>query len=118
MIPGLMVLTLAPRLPHRTASAITRSRRLLALGSQGCDGSGRYDNLLVRYDLDTRRVVSTLPLDLPVEPFGLDVDRSGRHVLIAVAGKPNDQHPATVYVIRDGHPQSVPFPGDCWQAEW
>jgi len=93
-------------------------RRLLALGSQGCDGSGRYDNVLVRYDLETRQVVSTLPLGLPVEPFGLDVDRSGRHVLIAVAGKPNDQHPATVYVIRDGRPQSVPFPGDCWQADW
>jgi hypothetical protein len=46
------------------------------------------------------------------------VDRSGRHVLIAVAGKPNDQHPATVYVIRDGRPRSVPFPGDCWQADW
>jgi hypothetical protein len=94
------------------------SRRLLALGSQGCDGSGRYDNLLVRYDLATRQVVSTDPLGLPVEPFGLDVDRSGRHVLIAVAGKPNDQHPATVYVIRDGRPQSVPFAGDCWQADW
>jgi hypothetical protein len=93
-------------------------RRLLALGSQGCDGSGGYDNLLVRYDLETRQVVSTDPLGLPVEPFGLDVDRSGRHVLIAVAGKPNDQHPATVYVIRDGRPQPVPFAGDCWQADW
>jgi hypothetical protein len=93
------------------------SRRLLALGSQGC-GGGTYDNLLVRYDLETRQVVSTVPLDLPVEPFSLDVDRSGRHVLIAAAGKPNDQHPATVYVIRDGHPQRVPFRGDCWQADW
>jgi DNA-binding beta-propeller fold protein YncE len=93
-------------------------RRLLALGSQGCDGSGRYDNLLVRFDLETRQVVSTLPLGLPVEPFGLDVDRSGRHVLIAVAGKPNDQHPATVYVIRNSRPQRVPFPDDCWQADW
>jgi hypothetical protein len=93
-------------------------QRLLALGSQGCNGSGGYDNLLVRYDLETRQVATTLPLGLPVEPFGLDVDRSGRHVLIAVAGKPNDQHPATVYVIRDGRPQSVPFPGDCWQADW
>jgi hypothetical protein len=63
-------------------------------------------------------VVSTVPLGLPVEPFSLDVDRSGRHVLIAVAGKPNDQHPATVYVIRDGRPQRVPFRGDCWQADW
>ena len=93
------------------------SRRLLALTSQGC-GGGTYDNLLVRYDLETRRVVSTVPLGLPVEPFSLDVDRSGRHVLLAVAGKPNDQHPATVYVIRDGHPQRVPFRGDCWQADW
>jgi hypothetical protein len=93
------------------------SRRLLALTSQGC-GGGTYDNLLVRYDLETRQVVSTVPLGLPVEPFSLDVDRSGRHVLIAVAGKPNDQHPATVYVIRDGRPQRVPFRGDCWQADW
>jgi hypothetical protein len=92
-------------------------RRLLALGSQGC-GSGRYDNLLVRYDLETRQVVSTLPLRLPVEPFSLDVDRSGRHVLIAVAGKPDDQHPATVYIVRDGRPLRVPFRGDCWQADW
>jgi hypothetical protein len=92
--------------------------RLLVLTGQGCDGSGRYDNLLARYDLDTRQVLSATPLGLPVEPFSLDVDRSGRHVLIAAAGKPNDQHPATVYVIRDGQPRSVPFPGDCWQADW
>jgi DNA-binding beta-propeller fold protein YncE len=93
-------------------------QRLLALTSHGCGGSGRLDNLLVRYDLETRQVLSTVPLGLPVEPFGLDVDRSGRHVLIAVAGKPNDQRPATVYVLRDGRPQRVPFAGDCWQADW
>jgi DNA-binding beta-propeller fold protein YncE len=92
-------------------------RRLLALGARGC-GGGPYDNLLVRIDLETRRVESTVPLGLPVEPFGLDVDRSGRHVLIAAAGKPDDQRPATVYVLRDGHPQKVPFAGDCWQADW
>jgi hypothetical protein len=93
-------------------------RRLLVLGAQGCEGSGRYDNVLVRLDLDTRRVLSTVPLGLPVEPFSLDVDRSGRHVLLALAGKPNDQRPATVYVVRDGRPQRVPFQGDCWQADW
>jgi hypothetical protein len=92
-------------------------RRPPALGSRGC-GGGSYDNLLVRYDLETRQVVSRAPLGLPVEPFSLDVDRSGRHVLLAAAGKPNDQHPATVYVIRDGRPQRVPFRGDCWQADW
>jgi hypothetical protein len=92
-------------------------RRLLALGARGCNG-GPYDNLLVRFDLETRRVESTIPLSLPVEPFGLDVDRSGRHVLIAAAGKPNDQRPATVYVLRDGRPRKVPFAGDCWQADW
>ncbi|HYN18501.1 MAG TPA: hypothetical protein VEY96_10500 [Actinomycetes bacterium] len=93
------------------------SRRLLALAGQGCSG-GRFDNLLVRFDLETRRVVSTVPLGLPVEPFSLDVDRSGRHVIIAAAGKPNDQRPATVYVLHDGRPQRVPFRGDCWQADW
>jgi hypothetical protein len=92
-------------------------RRLLALGGQGC-GAGRFDNLLVRFDLETRRVVSTTLLGLPVEPFSLDVDRSGRHVLIAAAGKANDQRPATAYVLRDGRPQRVPLPGDCWQADW
>jgi len=92
-------------------------RRLLALAGQGC-GAGRFDNLLVRLDLETRRVVSTVPLGLPVEIFSLDVDRSGRHVLIAAAGKPNDQRPATVYVLHDGRPQRVPFRGDCWQADW
>jgi dipeptidyl aminopeptidase/acylaminoacyl peptidase len=92
-------------------------RRLLALAGQGC-GTGRYDNLLVRFDLDTRQVDSTFPLGLPVEPFSLDVDRSGGHVLIAVAGKPNDQRPATVYVVDDGRPRRVPFHGDCWQADW
>ena len=92
-------------------------RRLLALGGQGC-GTGRYDNLLVRFDLETRRVESAVALGLPVEPFSLDVDRSGRHVLLAAAGKPNDQHPATVYVLRDGRPQRVPFGGECWQADW
>jgi len=92
-------------------------RRLLALGGQGC-GGGHFDNLLVRFDLGIRRVMSTVPLGLPVEPFSLDVDRSGRHVIIAAAGKPNDQRPATAYVLHDGHPQRVPFRGDCWQADW
>jgi hypothetical protein len=92
-------------------------RRLLALGSRGC-GGGPYDNLLVRYDLETRERESTVPLGLPVEPFGLDVDRTGRHVLVAVAGKPDDQRPATVYVVRDGQLRKVPFAGDCWQADW
>jgi hypothetical protein len=62
-------------------------RRLLALGSRGC-GGGRFDNVLVRIDLETRRVVSTVPLGLPAEPFSLDVDRSGRHVIITAAGQP------------------------------
>jgi hypothetical protein len=92
-------------------------RRLLALGSRGC-GGGPYDNLLVRYDLETREVDSTVPLGLAVEPFSLDVDRSGRHVLVAVAGKPNDQRPATVYEVREDQLRKVPFAGDCWQADW
>jgi hypothetical protein len=49
---------------------------------------------------------------------GLDVDRSGRQVLITTAGKPHSQRPATVYTPRDGHLQRVPFDGDCWQADW
>jgi hypothetical protein len=89
-------------------------RRLLALGCV----TEPFDNLLVRFDLETRRVLSTVPLGLPVEPFSLDVDRSGRHVLLAAAGKPNDQRPATVYLLRDDRPQRVPFAGDCWQADW
>jgi len=92
-------------------------RRLLALGTRGC-GGGPYDNLLVSYDLETRERESTVPLGLPVEPFGLDVDRTGRHVLVVAAGKPNDQRPATVYLLRDDRPQRVPFAGDCWQADW
>jgi hypothetical protein len=92
-------------------------RRLLVLGGQGC-GSGPVDNLLFRIDLDTRRVLSTVPLGLPVEPFSLDVDRSGKRVILALAGKPNDQRPATVYVLRDGRLRRVPFRGDCWQADW
>ena len=63
-------------------------------------------------------MVSTLPLGLPVAPFTLDVDRSGRHVIITTAGKPNDQRPTTVHVLRDGRPQRVPFDGDFWQADW
>jgi hypothetical protein len=89
-------------------------RRLLALGCV----AGPFDNLLVRYDLDTRRVESTVALGLRVEIFSLDVDRSGRHVLIAAAGKPNDPLSAIVYVLGDGRPQRVPFDGDCWQADW
>jgi len=89
-------------------------RRLLALG---CTAEP-FDNLLVRIDLDTRRVESADPLGLPVEPFSLDVDRSGRHVLITAAGRSNDQRPATAYVVRDGHLRRVPFDGDCWQADW
>jgi len=92
-------------------------RQLLALGARGC-ATGRYDNLLARFDLETRKVLDTTLLGLPVEPFGLDVDRSGGHVLITAAGKPNDQRPATAYVLRDGRLQRVPFGGDCWQADW
>jgi hypothetical protein len=89
-------------------------RRLLALGCV----TGPFDNLLVRYDLDTRGVESTVALGLPVEIFSLDVDHSGRHVLIAAAGKPNDPLSAIVYVLDDGRPRRVPIRGDCWQADW
>jgi hypothetical protein len=48
-------------------------------------------------------------VDPPARPagraFSLDVDRSGRHVLIAAVGKPNDQRPATAYVLRDNRLQ-------------
>jgi hypothetical protein len=88
-------------------------RRLLALGC----AAEPFDNLLVRIDLETLKVESA-PLGRPVEIFSLDVDRSGRHVLIAAAGKPDDQRPATVYVVRDGQLRKVPFAGDCWQADW
>ena len=91
-------------------------RSLLAFTSHGCGGG--YDNLLVRYDLTTRQVASTIPLGLKVEPFTMDVDRTGRHVLITVAGKPDDQHPATAYVVHGNRLQRVPFQGDCWQADW
>jgi hypothetical protein len=91
--------------------------RLLALGARGC-ATGPIEYLLVEFDLRTGRVVSSMPLGLPGEIFSIDVDRSGRHVIIAGAGKPNDQRPATVWVLRDGHPQRVPFSGDCWQADW
>ena len=63
-------------------------------------------------------MLSTTVLDLPVELFSLDVDRSGRHVLITAAGKPNDQRPATAWVLGDGYLRRVPFDGDCWQADW
>jgi len=92
-------------------------RQLLALGARGC-ATGRYDTLLARFDLEARKVLKTTVLGLPVEPFGLDVDRSGRHVLITAAGKPNDQRPATAYVLRDDRLRRVPFDGDCWQADW
>ena len=91
--------------------------RLRVLGARGC-ATGRLENLLVRVDLETRQVVSTTVLDLPVELFSLDVDRSGRHVLITAAGKPNDQRPATAWVLGDGYLRRVPFDGDCWQADW
>jgi hypothetical protein len=82
-------------------------------------GSGRTVPLLRDTEaLETRRVLSSVPLGLPVEPFSLDVDRSGQRVILALAGKPNDQRPATVYVLRDGRLQRVPFRGDCWQADW
>jgi hypothetical protein len=91
--------------------------RLLALGARGC-ATGPIEYLLVEFDLRTGRVVSSAPLGLPGEIFSIDVDRFGRHVIIAGAGKPDDQLPATVWVLRDGHPQRVPFRGDCWQADW
>src|SRR6266702_172609 len=93
------------------------SGRLLALGGRGC-ATGPLEYLLVDYDLRTGRLASSMPLGLPGEIFSIDVDRSGRHVIIAGAGKPNDQLPATVWVLRNGHPQRVPFAGDCWQADW
>jgi hypothetical protein len=93
------------------------SGRLLAIGGRGCS-NGPLEYLLVDYDLRTGRVASSMPLGLPGKIFSLDVDRSGRHVIIAAAGKPNVQRPTTVWVLRDGHPQRVPFSGDCWQADW
>jgi hypothetical protein len=93
------------------------SGRLLALGGRGC-ATGPLEPLLVEFDLGTGRVASSMPLDLPGEIFSIDVDRSGQHVIIAGAGKPNDQLPATVWVLHDGHPRRVPFSGDCWQADW
>jgi WD40-like Beta Propeller Repeat len=91
--------------------------RLLALGGRGC-ATGPLQYLLVDYDLRAGRVASSMPLGLPGEIFSIDVDRSGQHVIIAGAGKANDQRPATVWVLRDGHLQRVPFSGDCWQADW
>jgi hypothetical protein len=93
------------------------SGRLLAIGGRGCT-TGPLEYQLVGYDLRTAQVTSSTPLGLPGELFSLDVDQSGRHVIIAGAGKPNDQQPATVWVLRNGHPQRVPFEGDCWQADW
>jgi hypothetical protein len=46
------------------------------------------------------------------------VDRSGRHVLLTAAGKPNDPLSAIVYVLRGSRLQRVRFGGDCWQADW
>jgi len=92
-------------------------RRLLALGGRGC-ATGPVEPLLVTFDLGTGRVTSSEPLDLPGEIFSMDVDRTGQHVIIAAAARPNQQRPATVYVLRDGHPRRVPLPGDCWQADW
>jgi hypothetical protein len=91
--------------------------RLLALGGRGC-ATGPVEYLLVEFDLGTGRVASSVPPGLPGEIFSIDADRSGQHVIIAGAGKPADQRPATVWVLRDGHPQRVPFSGDCWQADW
>jgi hypothetical protein len=93
-------------------------RRLLALGGQGCGGDRSYDTLLVRYDLEDRRVVSTAQLSLPVTAFSLDVDRSGDHVIIAGASPPGDRQPVTVHVLEDGYLRRVPFDGNCWQADW
>jgi dipeptidyl aminopeptidase/acylaminoacyl peptidase len=91
--------------------------RLLAIGTLGC-ASGALQYRLVGYDLRTGRVADSTPLALPGEIFSVDVDPSGRYVIVAGAGKPNDQQPATVWVLRDGHQRRVPFPGDCWQADW
>ena len=63
-------------------------------------------------------MLATTALDLPVELFSLNVDRSGRHLLITAAGKASDQRPVTAYVFRDGNLRRVPFDGDCWQADW
>jgi hypothetical protein len=91
--------------------------RLLALGGRGCD-TGPVTRLLVDFDLGSGRVVSSEPLGLPGEVASIDVDRSGRHVIIAAPANPNDQRSATVYVLRDGQPQRLPSPADCLQADW
>jgi hypothetical protein len=91
--------------------------RLLALGGRGCD-TGPVASLLVDFDLGSGQVVSSKPLGLPGEVFSIDVDRSGQHVIIAAAGRPSEQRPATVYVLREGQPRRLPLHGDCWQADW
>jgi hypothetical protein len=93
------------------------SQRLLALAGRGC-GTGPFKNLLATFDLGTGQLVSSEPLAVPGEIFSLDVDRTGRYVIIAAAGGANRQQPATVYALRNGHLQRVPLPSDCWQADW
>jgi hypothetical protein len=93
------------------------SGRLLILRGRGCD-TGPVVRLLVDFDLSSGQV-SSVPLGLPGEVLSIDVDRSGRHVIIAAAAaNPNDQRSATVYVLRNGQPQRVPSPADCLQADW
>ena len=62
-----------------------------------------FDNLLVRFDLDSPAGAIDLPLGLPVEPFSLDVDRTAATCL-AAAGKPNDQRSATAYLPATAAP--------------
>jgi hypothetical protein len=45
----------------------------------------------------------------PVPPVG---------VIMAAAGKPDNQRPATVWVLGNDGLRRVPFDGDCWQADW
>ena len=92
-------------------------QRLLALAGRGC-GTGPFENLLANFDSRTSQLVSSEPLALRSEIFSLDVDRTGKYVIIAAVGGGSQQQSEAVYVLRNGHLQRVPLPWACWQADW
>jgi hypothetical protein len=92
-------------------------QRLLALAGRGC-ANGPVERLLATFDLRTGQLVSSEPLALRSEIFSLDVDRSGRYVIIAAVAGGSQARSEAVYVLRNGHLQRVPLPGACWQADW
>jgi hypothetical protein len=112
-------------------SSVTQGRLLPPPGGDNCNltfprfrpGTGRLlalqqacGNQLVDFDVRTGKALATTPIPLSAQLADVAVDRSGQHVILAVADP--DKQPGWVYVVRGGRIERVPSIRDCYLLAW